>query len=109
VDPENDCTVISIAFRFADFEEAGWAYERTRDLIFGDDLNASAYRVVLNGVTHMVIVGEDVLYPRLQQALPEICQNGELADVPDEVVLVLAVRRAQFAGPDVKFERRSVS
>jgi hypothetical protein len=108
-DPGSDAPIFSIAFRFADFDEAGRAYETARDLIFGADLNASAYRVVLNGVTHIVIVGEDVPYPRLQGALPEICEKGELADVPDEVVLTLALRRAQFDGPDVKFERRSVS
>jgi hypothetical protein len=107
VEPGSDRPAISIAFRFADFDEAGRAYERARDLIFGADLNASAYRVVLNGVAHVVVVGEDVPYPRLQQALPEICQKGELIDVPDEVVLALALRRAQFDGPDVKFERRS--
>jgi hypothetical protein len=100
---------LSVAYRFTDFDEAGKAYERARDLIFGADLNASAYRVQINGITHVVIVGEDVPYPRLQGALPEICQKGELTDVPDEVVLALAFRRAQFDGPDVKFERRSVS
>ncbi len=105
----SDAPIFSVTFRFADLDEAGRAYERARDLIFGADLNASAYRVVLNGVTHVVIVGEDVPYPRLQQALPEICEKGELADVPDEVVLMLAFRRAQFDGPDVKFERRSAS
>lgn len=108
-DQRSDLTPVSIAFRFADFDAAGRAYERARDLIFGDDLNASAYRVVINGVTHVIVVGEDVPSPRLQRALPEICHAGELTDVPDEIVLVLAIRRAQFDGPDVKFERRRVS
>lgn len=105
----SDRPILSVAYRFVDFDEAGKAYERARDLIFGADLNASAYRVQINGVTHVVIVGEDVPYPRLQGALPEICQKGDLTDVPDGIVLALALRRAQFDGPDVKFERRSGS
>ena len=108
-DHASDRPILSIAFRFADFNEAGKAYEGARDLIFGADLNASAYRVQINGVTHVVIVGEDVPYPRLQCALPEICQKGELTDVPDRVVLTLSLRPSQFDGPYLKFERRSVS
>lgn len=106
-DPASDLSVVSIAFRFADFVDAGKAYEAARDLIFGEELNASVYRVVLNGVTHVVVIGEDVMYPRLQRALPAIREEGELTDVPDGVVLALALRRAQVSGPDVKFERRS--
>ena len=62
---------------------------------------------MLNGVTHVVVIGEDVMYPRLQRSLPTICEKGELIDVPDGVVLALALRRASVSGPDVKFERRS--
>lgn len=95
----------SMAFRFADFDEAGAAYETARDLIFGMNLNASAYRIVLKGITHVVVIGDDVSFPTLEQALPEICNKGELVEVPIEVVLMLALRRVQVSGPDVKFER----
>lgn len=101
--------IFSIAFRFDSAGDAGKAYEATRDLVFGDDLEASVYRVCLNGIWHMVVVGEAVPLPRLQTTLPSICERGESTTLPDEVVLTLALRRAQFDGPDVKFERRSVS
>lgn len=104
--PGSEVALFSIAYRFADFDAAGRAYEQSRDLIFAADLNASTYRVVLNGITHVVVIGEDVPFPTLQQALPEICEEGELADVPDEIVLTLALRRAQVSGPHVQFERR---
>ena len=97
-EPATSAAVVSIAFRFDDFETAGKAYERARDLIFSEDLNASAYRVQINAVTHVIIVGEDVPDPRLQNALPEICTEGELAEIADEVVLMLALRRASVSG-----------
>ena len=66
--PGSEVALFSIAYRFADFDAAGRAYEQSRDLIFAAYLNASTYRVVLNGITHVVVIGEDVPFPTLQQA-----------------------------------------
>lgn len=104
----NEHTVASIAFRFASASEAGAAYERARDLIFGEDFNASAYRVFLNSQPYVIVICDGLPPDRLEMALPEICATGEMTLIPDEIVLQLALRRARFSGPDVKFERRSV-
>lgn len=103
----NEPTVASIAFHFASRSDAATAYERARDLIFGNDFNASAYRVLLNGQWHVVVICEGRPPAGLEMALPEICARGEMTVIPDEMVLTLALRRASFSGPDVKFERRT--
>jgi hypothetical protein len=103
----NDDTFASIAFRFASPSDAATAYERARDLIFGNDFNASAYRVLLNGRSHVVVICDGVPPARLEMALPEICVKGEMAAIPEEILVTLALRRASFSGSDVKFERRS--
>lgn len=46
-----------LSFAFDSFEEAGTVYERARDLVFRHDVDASVYRIVLNGRTHVVVLG----------------------------------------------------
>lgn len=97
----------SLSFSFADWTLAGRAYEQSRDLIFGDDLDASAYRILLNGKGYVVIVGSGLPHEHNVERLNGICQSGESTDVPDEVVLTLAIRHEQFRTPNgTKFERR---
>ena len=103
----NEHSFASIAFRFASRSDAVAAYERARDLIFANDFNASAYRVLLNGQSYVVVICDGLPPARLEMALPEICVKGEMTVVRDEIVVTLALRRASFSGPDVKFERRS--
>jgi len=98
----------SLSFRFDDWEPAGTAYESCRDIIFGLDIDASAYRILLNERAHVVIVGIGLPSSSLIKKLLEACHQGEDSPVPDEVVIALALRHEQFAAkPGTRFERRS--
>ena len=97
----------SLSFAYSDWNAAGLAYEQSRDLIFGDELDASAYRILLYGTAYVVIVGSGLPDKDEVERLNAICRDGESVDVPDEVVLTLAVRHEQFRTPNgTKFERR---
>lgn len=98
----------SLSFSYADWDRAGRAYEQSRDLIFGRDLDASAYRILLNAKAYVVIVGSGLPNEDVVEQLNTICQSGESTDVPDEVTLTLAIRHEQFRTPNgTKFERRA--
>jgi hypothetical protein len=98
----------SLSFRFEDWDRAGRAYERSRDLIFGLDLDASAYRILLNGRAYVVVVGIGLPAASLPGQLHDACRDGEDSSLPDEVIITLALRHEQFAGaPGTRFERRS--
>lgn len=97
----------SLSFHFDDWAKAGLAYEKCRDLIFGLDVDASAYRILLNQRAHVVIVGIGLPPNSLIENLQEVCRQGEDSPLPDEVVITLALRHEQFAThPGTKFERR---
>lgn len=100
----------SLSFHFEDWDKAGVAYEKSRDLIFGLDIDASAYRILLNAQGYVVIVGIGLPPASLGEQLQEACAQGEDASLPDEVVITLALRHEQFAvTPGTKFERRGES
>ena len=98
----------SLSFHFDDWELAGRAYEKSRDLVFGLDIDASAYRILLNEKAHVVIVGIDLPPDSLVEQLQAVCHRGEDAPLPDPVVITLALRHEQFAvAPGTKVERRA--
>ena len=97
----------SLSFRFVDWDEAGTAYERCRDLVFELDLDASAYRILLNAQGYVVVVGIGLPPASLPEKLHQACCLGEDTCLPDEVIITLALRHEQFAAtPGTKFERR---
>lgn len=103
----NSAAFWSLSFFFADWNLAGRAYELSRDLIFGDGIDASTYRLLLNGKSYVVIVGSGLPDEDHVNRFSTICQHGESTDVPDEVVLTLAIRHEQFRpSGGVRFERR---
>ena len=100
----------SLSFHFDDWERAGRAYEQCRDLIFGLDVDASAYRILLNAQGYVVIVGIGLPPASLVEQLQDTCHQGEDVSIPDEVVITLALRHEQFAAkPGVRFERRGAN
>ncbi len=100
-------TFWSLSFTFNDWELAGKAYEQSRDLIFGLDMDASAYRILLNGRAYVVNVGAGVPEQALVGKLKVICQKGEESPLADEVALTLAVRHEQFRATNgTRYERR---
>lgn len=98
----------SLSFHFDDWETAGRAYEKGRDIVFGLDLDASAYRILLNEKAHVVIVGFGLPSDSLVQQLQAVCHQGDDAPLPDPVLITLALRHEQFAvSPGTRVERRS--
>lgn len=83
-----------VATEFADEEDAGRAYRRVAAALHGAGCDLSAYRLLLDGVPYVVVVGEppgERLGERLRLAL--IC--GHPAELPPAVVATLAARRAE--------------
>lgn len=98
----------SLSFHFDDWEIAGRAYEKSRDIVFGLDIDASAYRILLGGKAHVVVVGIGLPSSSLVAQLQVACQQGEDAPLPEPVVITLALRHEQFAiQPGIKFERQA--
>lgn len=97
----------SLSFHFQDWDNAGTAYEKCRDVIFDLDIDASAYRILLNAQGYVVIVGIGLPSASLVEQLQIACRQGKDAAIPDEVIITLALRHEQFAAsPGTKFERR---
>lgn len=98
----------SLSFHFDDWELAGRAYEKSRDIVFGLDIDASAYRILLNSRAHVVIVGIGLPPSSLIETLQHACHQGEDSPLPEPVVITLALRHEQFATqPGTKIERRA--
>jgi hypothetical protein len=97
-----------LSFAFKTFESAGPVYERARDFIFARDVDASVYRIVLEGHTHVVALGFIRMQPGLERQLEEILSAGEDAMLPEEVLLALSIRHAEVRAPGMKYERRGM-
>jgi hypothetical protein len=98
----------SLSFHYDDWERAGTVYEKCRDLIFSLDVDASAYRILLNQKAHVVVVGIGLPNRSLIEQISEFCHEGQDAPLPEPVVITLALRHEQFAvQPGTKFERRA--
>jgi len=96
------------SFAYKNPDEAGTAYERCRDLIFREDIDAGIYRIFLGGNCYVALVGIGIPEEPDVDRLTEICWKGESAQLPNEVVLTLALRHEQFRRPEgVRFERRA--
>ena len=83
------------AARFAGEQPAGQAYFALQQAIFTAAPNdLSAYRVQLDGVYHVVVVGVRPA-PVLEQRLTAILAAGEPSELPATVQQALLARRAQ--------------
>lgn len=96
-----------IAYRYPDMEAAGEAYQRARDIVFGEDIDASAFRVQINRVPHVVVVGDGPLDPDLRGRFEDACRDGEAAVLPAFARELLLSRRAEGRVPGLFWERRS--
>jgi hypothetical protein len=97
-----------LSFAFDSFARAGPIYERARDLVFANDVDASVYRIVLNGLTYVVALGFVELPPAVGHEIERILSQGEDAVLPEEVLLALALRHAEMRAPGMKYERRGL-
>lgn len=97
-----------LAFRFDDMNTAGDAYEVARDLIFGIDIDASVYRILLGGVPHVTVLGDGPLLQPVREMFERSCSQGEPAELPQDVIDTLFSRRSQGKIPGVFWERRGL-
>ena len=84
------------AARFPDKEKAGATYFTIQLIIFEaqDDCDLSAYRVRLEGMWHVVVLGEkppDKLHVRIEAELT----NGVLVTIREDALAYLLDRRAE--------------
>ena len=85
------------AARFVGEQPAGRAYRALQQAIFTAAPNdLSVYRVQLDGVFHVVVVGVHPA-PALEQRLTAILAAGEATALPATVQHALLARRAQVA------------
>lgn len=95
-----------LSFAFPTFDDAGPIYERARDLVFAHDVDASVYRIMLNGRAHVVALGFVRLPSHLETQLQHILSAGEDSILPEEILLALTIRHAEVQGIAMKYERR---
>ena len=97
-----------LSFAFDSFDAAGPVYERARDLVFTHDVDASVYRIVLNGRTHVVALGFVPLPSKIEREIENILSAGDDAMLPEDVLLALSIRHAELRSPGMKYERRGM-
>jgi hypothetical protein len=97
-----------LVFRYADMRRAGDAYKVCRDLVFDMDIDASAYRIKLDTVPHIVVIGDGELLPALRAMVERACVYGVEAELPEEIVSALFERRTVGKIPGAFWERRSL-
>jgi hypothetical protein len=87
------------AARFASEADAGQTYFKAQDAIFRDpDNDLSAYRLQLNLVWHVAVLGAQPPR-RLDRQLRRILAAGDPTTLPAEVLELLLKRRAGAARP----------
>lgn len=66
-----------LAYRYPHMGTAGEAYQRARDIVFSEDIDASTFRVKLNGIPHVVVLGDGPMPPDLRRRFGIACEGGE--------------------------------
>ncbi len=84
----------TLVAEFPDEVTARRAYARVQALLYHADCDLSAYRVLLDGVPHVVVLGE-VPAERLGEHLRLALIAGSPAELPPPIIAALAARRAQ--------------
>lgn len=97
------------AWRYDSFELAGEVWRGIRDYIFKGNVDASVYRVLLDGVPHVAVIGEGQLTNRFIRAMEVESRGGKVVDLPDEVFDQLFHRRMSGSIPGVFWERRGMA
>jgi hypothetical protein len=86
----------SKAARFAGEKPAAKAYFEAQEAIFNDtESELSAYRLMLNTIYHVAVLGEQPSQ-ETDQALTQILAQGDPATLPPEVLAALNVRRIEM-------------
>ncbi len=86
------------ARRYPDAHSARRAYESARDaLLIDNDLDASVLRFMLNGVSHVAVLGQRPITPQETVLIGKAFgDDGEPTDVPADIVARLQDRRRRM-------------
>lgn len=87
-------TTYCLAVRFRDGGRAERDYGKLRTLLREAECNLSVYRVLLDGVPHIIAIGEEPP-GYLGKILAATLAAGETVELPETVVAALVERRAQ--------------
>ncbi|MGD9893501.1 MAG: hypothetical protein AB7R89_03400 [Dehalococcoidia bacterium] len=101
--PESEPPPYYRAARFTDERTAAGVYRRAEQTIHRTPCDLSAYRFLLDQVSHVALIGAPPP-PQLDQVLADLFAAGEPATLPSEVLRQLSERRAQASriGPWVE-------
>lgn len=84
------------AARFVGEQSAGSAYFQAQEVIFNDaESDLSAYRLMLNTIYHVAVLGEQPS-AKTDQTLTRILSQGKIVTLPDEALAVLNARRLEM-------------
>jgi hypothetical protein len=86
----------SKAARFGGDKKAGMAYFEAQEVIFSDtESELSAYRLMLNAVYHVAVLGEQPS-EETDHAITQILSQGRFVALPSEVIAALNARRLEM-------------
>ncbi len=84
------------AARFAGEQPSERAYFQAQDTIYQNDCDLSAYRLLLEDIWHVAVLGGQPTITALQQELERtLYAEGEPTTLPDEILVYLFDRRAE--------------
>jgi hypothetical protein len=96
-----------LAYRYPDLGAAEEPYTQCRDLVFRLDIEASSYRLQVDGQVHVVVVADTRPPPRIRRMFKGACQDGERQNLPEDLADLLFERRATQKIPGAFWERRT--
>lgn len=82
------------AARYGDEQEAGEAYFQAESAIFGTNYELSAYRLQLEQIWHVAVLG-DTPPEDFDQTIQAILSTGQPTELPPEILAFLNQRRLQ--------------
>jgi hypothetical protein len=91
---EQEATPYCLAAKFPGERAAGRVYFHIQKLIDNPEADLSAYRLQLQGVWHVAVVG-DAPASELSEQLEKVIAGGELVELPSDALDFLRQRRAE--------------
>jgi hypothetical protein len=91
---EQNATPYCLAAKFPSERAAGRVYFQSQKLIDNPDADLSAYRLQLQGVWHVAVVGDEPA-SELAEQLEKVIAAGELVELPSDALDFLRRRREE--------------
>jgi hypothetical protein len=107
--PEEETSLWYRAAQYSGEQQAGTTYTQAQDTIFHNECDLSAYRMLLDQIWHVAVLGGVPAEVSFQQELERILYTeGTPTTLPDDVLTMLHERREQARqlGPWVEGHHR---